>query len=203
METIHFREPSPAVLARERDWNRFFEVPEGCVYPDNYEFTVNLPDVGAVTVRPIRSEDASLFQSFFKALTPRSVYLRFFTFLKELPPKMFDRFICVDYDQEIALVALLEEDGVEKIVGDARVIRTIDKCSAEFSILVSDKWQGKGIGACLLRHCFAIARKRRLKYIHGVVLAENRQMLALGRKLNFSVRHLAGTTEYELSKALE
>lgn len=172
-------------------------------YPDHYEVMVDLPEVGPIQVRPIRKEDAGMFESFFHELSPRSVYLRFFSFLKELPPKMLERFTRIDYDQEIALVALMRDGLLEKMVGDARVVKTAVKDSAEFSILVNDQLQGKGIGACLLNHCFVIARKRCFKHIHGIVLAENRQMLALGRKLNFSIKHVAGTSEYELYKSLD
>lgn len=203
METTYLLEPAWGVTDREKRWNKFFDVPEECSYPDCYEFIANLPDVGPIKVRPIRPEDLYLFQAFFDELTPRSIYMRFFTYLKQLPPKMLKQFIQVDYEREIALVALQTKGGLEKIVGDARVIQSHPNGGAEFSILVSDAWQGKGIGACLLRHCFAIARKRNYKRIHGFVLAENRQMLALGRKLNFTIRYVAGTTEYELSKALE
>ncbi len=203
METVIMRDSPLTVKGNKGSWKDELRVPDGCAYPHCYEFLINLPGVGKITIRPIRPSDEALFQSFFKALSPRSVYLRFFTFLKQLPPRMLKKFTQIDYNQEIALVALLKEGDSDIMVGDGRVIDTVPGYSAEFSILISDNLQGRGIGACLLRHCFDIARQKGLKVIHGVVLAENRQMLALGRKMNFTIKHIAGTTEYELTKALE
>jgi acetyltransferase len=68
---------------------------------------------------------------------------------------------------------------------------------------VADQYQGKGIGACLLAHCLNIARQRDIKEIFGMVLAENLQMLALGRKMNFTVSYCPSTREYELTKTLD
>ncbi len=203
METFIISESPLTVKRNGKNWKDELRVPDGCVYPECYDFLINLPGVGKINIRPIRTSDEDLFQSFFKALSPRSVYLRFFTFLKQLPPRMLEQFTQIDYQREIALVALLKNGDSEVMVGDGRVIETVPGHSAEFSILISDNLQGKGIGACLLRHCFDIARQRGFKVIHGVVLAENRQMLALGRKMNFTIKHVAGTTEYELTKILE
>jgi acetyltransferase len=68
--------------------------------------------------------------------------------------------------------------------------------------MVSDPWQGKGVGALLLRHCLAIAERRGFENIFGIVKVENRNMLALGRKLGFTVEHMHGSTEYKLSKQI-
>lgn len=176
------------------------EIPEGRSYPDNYEMTVELSEVGQLRIRPIREYDAPALDELFKTLTPHSVYLRFFSFLRQLPPEMLARFTRIDYSREIALVALTLEDGKDKIVGDARVVATDNEGSAEFSVMVSQPLQGKGIGASLLANCLAIANQKGYRRIYGLVLAENRQMLALGRKLGFSIKHLAGSTEYELSR---
>jgi acetyltransferase len=178
-------------------------VPSGLLYADHYEFFAELPEVGRLKIRPIQESDAPLLEALFKTLTPHSVYLRFFTFFRELPPAMLERFTRIDYSREIALVALSKQAGEEKMVADARVVETTLPRTAEFSVLVTDPLQGKGIGACLLQNCLAIAQNRGYERIYGIVLAENRQMLALGRKLGFSVKHITGSREYELSKAFE
>jgi acetyltransferase len=169
-------------------------------YPDNYEVMVDIAQVGRIKVRPFSSEDIVLWEALFQSLTPRSVYLRFFCFMKQLSPSLQRRLMCIDPEQEIALVALLQRDNEQIMVGDARVIETQPKQSAEFSVLVADHYQGKGIGACLLSHCLDIAQKRGIRQIFGMVLADNIQMLALGRKLGFSVVYCQGSREYELSK---
>jgi len=176
------------------------DIPEGCSYPDCYDLKVELAEVGRLHIRPIRPYDAPGLEELFKSLTPHSVYLRFFSFLRQLPPDLLARFTQIDYSREIALVALIQDGGQEKMAGDARVVATDDTGGAEFSVMVREPLHGKGIGACLLANCLAIAHQRGYRRIYGLVLAENRQMLALGRKLGFTIKHLPGSTEYELSR---
>ena len=127
--------------------------------------------------------------------------MRFFTPLKRLPPQMLARFTQIDYDREIALVALSESESQEKMLGVARIIVERNLKEAEFSVAVGDRWHGKGIGAALLQRCLSIAKERGLEKVNGVVLAENTQMLALGKKLGFTIKKVQGG-EYELSMNL-
>lgn len=111
---------------------------------------------------------------------------------------MLARFTQIDYDREIALVAVCDAEPNEKMLGVARFISEIKRNHAEFSIIVGDSWQGKGIGAELLKRCLRIAKECGIEKVWGLVLPENTQMLALGRKLNFSVKKTPGHSEYEL-----
>ena len=111
---------------------------------------------------------------------------------------MLVRFTQIDYDREIALVALPQSHPESQILGVARVIVERDPKRAEFSIVVRDAWQGKGIGAALLKRSLAIARSRGVELVWGTVLAENTQMLALGRKFGFKIKREPGLGEYEL-----
>lgn len=74
------------------------------------------------------------------------------------------------------------------MLGVARIIMGRDLRKAEFSVVVGDPWQGKGIGASLLKRCLGIARDRGVREVTGTVLAENTQMLALGRKLGLKIK---------------
>ena len=82
----------------------------------------------------------------------------------------------------IALVAFLEEKPREQMMGISRVIIEHNLKNAEFSVLVGDAWQGKGVGAELLKNSLRIARERGIESIWGLVLTENIQMLALAKK---------------------
>ena len=108
--------------------------------------------------------------------------------LKELNPEMLARFTQIDYDREIALVAIDEDSGSDNILGVARIIGDADGRTGEFAVLVADAWQGKGIGGNLLAKCLSIAEKQGFKEVHGIVLQENRNMLALGKKLGFETQ---------------
>ncbi|NIR15707.1 MAG: GNAT family N-acetyltransferase, partial [Desulfobacterales bacterium] len=83
--------------------------------------------------------------------------------------------------------------------GAARVISDPDGRRAEFSIMVGDPWQGKGVGAKLLDKCLRIAKQRGIQTIWGIVLRENTQMIALGRKLGFKASRTEEPGELELT----
>jgi acetyltransferase len=171
-------------------------------YPAQYESFISIDGVGQLQVRPIKPDDAVLLEALFAELSPRSVYYRFFSPLKALPRHMLARFTQIDYDREIAMVAILEAQDKEKMLGVARVILEWNQKDAEFAVLVGDPWQGRGIGAALLKRCLAVAKERGYTFIHGTVLAENTQMLRLGKKLNFHIHRISGANEYELKMNL-
>jgi acetyltransferase len=184
---IHPINPKPKIMRKR------------CPYPDQYEVHTTTKTGLKIFIRPIRPDDAPLLVELFESLSPRSVYLRFFTPMKRLPHSMLAWFTQIDYDRHIALVALAEWEANEKMLGVARVITGRNPREAEFSVAVSDSWHGKGIGAALLQRCVSIAKERGIQRITGTILAENTQMLALGRKLGFSIKKEKGIPEYELS----
>ncbi len=151
-----------------------------------------------LVIRPVKPEDAPLFSNLFEVLSPTSIYYRFFGVLRELQPAMLSRFTQIDYDREIALVAIDQDSTIERMLGVARIIGDPDGTEGEIAILVGDAWQGKGIGASLMRKCLLIAEKRGFKYIHGIVLKENKQMLALAKKLGFTINKSEDFGEFEI-----
>ena len=74
----------------------------------------------------------------------------------------------------------------------ARLMTKPGGLKPEFAVVVSDRWQGKGIGATLMEHLIAIAKERDIESVWGLVLAENTHMLALARKLGFSISRISG-----------
>ncbi|MCL2459279.1 MAG: GNAT family N-acetyltransferase [Desulfobulbus sp.] len=151
-------------------------------------------------IRPIKPEDAPLFTELFNSLTPTSIYYRFFSVVKTLSPEILARFTQVDYDREISFVALDDdEEGSERMLGVANIVGEPDGRRGEFSVLIGDLWQGKGIGAKLLLQCLEIAQERGMEIVWGTVLAENRHMLALGKKLGFTVKQSEDPSEYKLT----
>ena len=169
-------------------------------YPNQYETRTVREGIGELFIRPIRPEDAPLLVELFKSLSQQSVYFRFFGPLKMLSSGMLARFTQIDYDREIALVALLGTESNEKMLGVARVITDIyNRKNAEFSVVVGDPWHGKGIGAELLKRCLSISKERGIENVQGIVLPENTQMLALGKKLGFTIKKIVGESEYKLN----
>ena len=169
-------------------------------YPNQHEVRIQHKEVGELFIRPIRPEDAPLLVQLFESLSKQSVYFRFFSSLKQLPHRMLARFTQIDYDREIALVALREPEPNEKMLGVARVLTDVyNRKHAEFSVIVGDSWQGKGIGAELLKRCLSISKERGIEKVTGIVLPENTQMLKLGKKLGFNVKRVIGESDYKLN----
>lgn len=156
-------------------------------YPTHLERTVQLPDGIDLIIRPIRPEDAEIEQAFVRGLSSESKYFRFASTLQELSPAMLARFTQIDYDREMALIAVLAEDHSETEIGVARYIINPDGESCEFALVVADAWQHKGIGHRLMDALMDIARDKGLKAMEGDVLASNRNMLNLVTNLGFEI----------------
>jgi len=168
-------------------------------YPNQHEETITHADLGRLLIRPIRPDDAPLLENLFNTLSPQSVYYRFFGYLKRLPHTMLARFTQIDYDREIALVALSNTKDGEIMLGVARVITQINRKHAEFAVLMGDPWQGKGIAAELLKRCLTIAKEHGIEKVWGMVLYENTQMLSLSKKIGFTIKKNPEDGVYELN----
>jgi acetyltransferase len=167
-------------------------------YPGEYEAHATVRENFRIFIRPVKPEDAPLFTELFKILSPTSIFHRFFSPIKELKPEMLARFTQIDYDREIALVAIDENAEKERLLGVARIIGDPDSKNGEFAVVVGDPWHGKGIGVLLLQKCLDIAQSRGFETIIGFVLQENTNMLALGKKLGFRIIKHHDVGEYEL-----
>jgi acetyltransferase len=146
-------------------------------YPIEQASDVKLGDGTPLHVRPIRPEDAELERAFVHGLSEQSRYFRFFYQLHELTPAMLARFTQIDYDREMALIAVDESDGAPAIVGVARYIVIEDRQWAEFAIVIADAWQGRGVARVLMMRLVECAKARGLKRLEGAVLRSNPRML--------------------------
>ncbi|OOG28763.1 GNAT family N-acetyltransferase [Thioalkalivibrio denitrificans] len=165
-------------------------------YPSSLVSRWHLADGTPLTIRPIRPEDARIEQSFVRGLSEQSRYFRFMQAMHELTPEMLVRFTQIDYDREMALIAVMEDErGGELQVAVARYTANPDRRSCEFALVVADDWQGRGIGTHLMQALMQVARSRGLTLMEGEVLAGNSGMLGLARSLGFSTRTLPGATD--------
>jgi len=157
-------------------------------YPARLVSQWSAPDGRRVTVRPIRPEDAQVEQEFVKQLSAEARYFRFMDTLRELTPQMLVRFTQIDYDREMAFVAIFTgPDGREAEVAVARYITNPDGSSCEFAIVVDDEWQRTGLGRYLMTQLIEVARARELASMSGEILAANTGMLKLAGSLGFQI----------------
>jgi len=161
-------------------------------YPAHLAESWRTPEGVEVDVRPIRPEDAEIEREFVRALSPETKYLRFMSTLKELTPVMLARFTQVDYDREMALIAVVTEGGRERQIGVARYVVNADGETCEFAVVVAEAWQGRGLGRHLMQRLIALARERGLAAMQGDILAANSGMLDLVAKLGFTFAEVPG-----------
>jgi acetyltransferase len=160
-------------------------------YPIDLETQFQLPDGTNVTIRPIRPEDAEIEAEFIRDLSDEAKYFRFMHAIDELTPEMLARFTQIDYDREMALIAVTNEDGREIEHGVVRYITNPDQNSCEFALVISDTLQGHGIGQRMLNRLMEIARSRGLDVIEGEVLADNHRMLEMVKNMGFHIEMAA------------
>jgi acetyltransferase len=156
-------------------------------YPAELETDEKLCDGTPYTLRPIRPEDAAIEMEFVDGLSPESRRLRFQSALRGLTPTMLARFTQIDYDREMAFIAVDETSGIEHEVGVARYMVLPDGKSCEFAIVVADTWQGRGLGHRMMQRLIEVARSRGVEEMIGWVLTSNSAMLEMVQNLGFKV----------------
>lgn len=169
-------------------------------YPNQYVTRVKLKDGTPVTIRPIRPEDEPHLVEFHKTLSDRSVYNRYFVPLKLSERIAHERLVRVcfsDYDRDIPLVAEFRETptATPVIIGIGRLSKEHQVDEGEFALILSDAWQGRGLGRQLLALLIQVARDEGLSRLSGHILGGNREMQAVCRKLGFLLHHQHGDSE--------
>jgi acetyltransferase len=181
-------------------------------YPASHEQQWPLKGGGVYTVRPIHPDDADMLQALVRSLSPESRWFRFASHMPELPARMLARYTLIDYDREMALVAVIKDrqvaaDGseteTERIVGVSRYITNPDGSTCEFSLVVSDQMTGQGLGSRLMLSIMDEARAKGLSEIIGLILAENGPMLRLMTNLGFRIQTFPEDPDFKIAtKAL-
>lgn len=146
-----------------------------------------LRDGRRFTLRSIRPDDKGELQEAFERLSWEARYTRFMAPMNELSRAMLERILHPVPGRELALVAIAGEGSDEDIVGSALYVADAGNETCEFAIVVADDWHGVGLASRLMRELIQAARAHGLKRMEGFVLARNRPMLNLARRLGFEV----------------
>jgi acetyltransferase len=157
-------------------------------YPTKYVAAWTMKDSTGVNIRPIRPEDEPAMVRFHETLSERSVYLRYFHLLnleQRIQHERLTRICFIDYDREMALVA--ESKG--EILGVGRMMKVHGTTEAEVAVLISDKYQGRGLGKELLARLLIVARDEKLTKVTADILPDNREVMRICEKLGFTLKH--------------
>ncbi len=166
------------------------QIPKNAIraYPTRYVAPWTMKDGTGVSIRPIRPEDEPKMVRFHETLSERSVYLRYFHLLnleQRIQHERLTRICFIDYDREMALVA--EHEG--EILGVGRMMKVHGTTEAEVAVLISDKWQGRGLGKELLARLLIVGRDEKLTKLTADILPDNREVMRICEKLGFTLKH--------------
>ncbi len=159
-------------------------------YPHQYMSEWTSSEGNTFTIRPIRPEDEPLMVKFHETLSERTVQLRYFAPIQlsqRVAHERLSRIVFIDYDREMALVAERKNPRTaeREIAAIGRLTKSYSGLEAEFGIIVSDKFQGQGIGTEILRRLIGIGKDEQLQLINGYILRDNVGMLNVARQLGF------------------
>ncbi len=161
-------------------------------YPSQYVDKWTSETGNEFVMRPIRPEDEPAMVRFHESLSERTVQLRYFTPLnlrQRTSHERLSRICFIDYDREMVLVAERQNPKTRQseIASVGRISKAHDLVSAEFGIIVSDKFQGQGLGTEMLNRLIDVGRQENIYRIYGNILPDNKGMLNLAEQLGFEL----------------
>ena len=169
------------------------------MYPEFLE-THKTTETGLnIFFRPVKISDEPLLQDFLYSLSDNTLYRRFISSRKDMPHERVQRFVIIDYTKEISILAIVQKDNREEIVGLGQYSLNEGTHVAEVAFVVADPYQNQGIGTELLNYLTFLAKKQGLLGFTAEVLYGNTAMLHLFESMGFNMqkRHEEGV--YELT----
>jgi RimJ/RimL family protein N-acetyltransferase len=142
----------------------------------------------AVTLRFATPDDADGLQAYIQSLSSGSRYRRFLGAISELPKALLDEFTHVGRHDRFTLIAIMNVDGFEQIVGEARYAFHPENGTVEFGLSVQDRWHGHGIGPALLKNLECRAAALSAHTLFGDTLRSNDVMIAVAKKSGYLLR---------------
>jgi acyl-CoA hydrolase/RimJ/RimL family protein N-acetyltransferase len=174
---------------------------KGGEYPKGLETYRTTKAGQEISLRPVKISDEGLLKDFFYALSDNSMYRRFISRRQDMPHERLQEFVVIDYDREVSIVATVNQEDNEEIVGLGQYIILPNAHVAEIAFVVRDKYQNKGIGNELLSYLTYLAKKQGLLGFTAEVLVENSPMLHLFEKMGFFMDKKIDNDTYELKMA--
>lgn len=157
-------------------------------YPKKYEWEWKLEDGRPVLMRPIKPEDEPLENKLWETFSEETQRFRSNFIYLSASHATLARYTNIDYDREIAIITLLNEDGEKKMIGVVRMImEPPDFKTAEVAIVVGDPWQGLRIGSEMMNRIIEIARDKGLENIYGLLLRDNKRSIEFFKNKGFTI----------------
>ncbi|MDP5252984.1 MULTISPECIES: bifunctional acetate--CoA ligase family protein/GNAT family N-acetyltransferase [unclassified Vibrio] len=157
-------------------------------FPAELVETEVLKDGTPILLRPILPEDEPLHAQFIAKTSKEDLYRRFFSDIGEITHDTLANFTQIDYDREMAFIALRFIDQKPEVIGVTRALIDNDTNSAEFAILIRSDIKGTGLGKKLLKKLINYGQEKQLRQLHAMTMPDNKAMIALAKRLGFSTR---------------
>jgi acetyltransferase len=157
-------------------------------YPQQLEELVEMKNGERCLFRPILPEDEPLLQRFIALVTKEDLYYRYFSEINEFTHDDLANMTQIDYDREMAFVAVRHQGDSAEILGVTRAISDPDNIDAEFAVLIRSDLKGLGLGRRLLEKLIGYTRDHGLQQLNGITMPGNQGMIALARKLGFKLK---------------
>jgi acetyltransferase len=169
-------------------------------YPKKNETLWLLKNGQEVLLRPIKPEDEPMWLEMFQSFSDEAIRYRFFQMLRDTSHEVRVRYCNIDYDREIAIVAEIVENGKRKILGVSRFIIESNEKSGEMAFIVSDYWQGLGLGTKMVDYVLDIAKEKGVESVYTIMMQDNYRALSLTKKMGFQIDYLSdGTVKANLN----
>jgi len=161
-------------------------------YPERLIKEVTLRDGTQVLLRPIKPEDEPMWLEMLASCSKESIYSRFRYDFYFDSHEVATQFCYIDYDREIGIVAEIEHEGRKRLIGVGRLIADPDIETTEYAVLVTDEWQHRDLGFILTNYCVEIARNAKIKRVTAETTRDNKPMVTVFKKLDFTVEYSEG-----------
>ncbi len=208
MELIAIAHPKfrPALIAEAKKAGLIYPdqafIPgERGLYPEHLETYRTTKSGLNIFFRPVKISDEPLLKDFIYSLSDQSLYRRFLSARFHVPHERLQELVIIDYTREVAIFAVVGEEGQEQIVGVGRYFTDPDTHTAEVAFAVRDEYHGKGIGTELLAYLTYLAKRQGLLGFTAEVFSDNAPMLHVFEKGGFDIekRNIAGLSELKMT----
>ncbi len=167
-------------------------------YPEHLE-TYRTTKTGLnILLRPVRINDEGLIKDLFYSLSDQSLKRRFMSPRTDIPHKIRQEFVAIDFSQKMVILATIEKEGKEIVVGMGQYITDTLTHTAEVAFTVKEDYHDQGIATEILKYLTILAKNEGLHGFTAEVLFENRPMMRVFEKVGFDMKRTIEDGSYSL-----
>jgi len=130
------------------------------------------------------------------------MYRRFLTPTREMSHERLQDFVVIDYTKEMIILAVVEDEGRETMVGLGEYYLDEERLWANVAFAVRDSFQNRGVGTELLAFLIHTARRQGLTGLTAEVLKENEPMLRVFDKMGVALEKHSADESWDLRMRL-